>query len=172
MLKNNKGVTLVILIITVVVMAIIAGISTQGGLNAANSTKYFNCLSQIKVLQAKVNTMYEDYVSADEQTKKEFENYGLEISSTENSEQAKTAFTAVQKTNLSKENIGEYKDYRYYSADYIKDTLDLDGIEYDFIVNIKTRTVILVEGIEREGNIYYALCQIEGEQYNVPYDNE
>ena len=37
------------------------------------------------------------------------------------------------------------------------------------MINIDTRSVILVDGIENNGITYYSLGEIEGEQYNVNY---
>lgn len=37
------------------------------------------------------------------------------------------------------------------------------------MLNIDTRSVILVNGIEHDGTTYYSLGEIDGEQYNVDY---
>ena len=59
--------------------------------------------------------------------------------------------------------------FKYFSKKIIKDNLDIEGISYDFIINIDSRCVILVDGIEKDGTTYYSLGEIEGEQYNVDY---
>ena len=71
--------------------------------------------------------------------------------------------------NLNGTDIGSITGYKYYDQDSIKNDLDIDGIDYDFIINLDTRTVILLDGIQRDEKIYYSLCEIEGEQYNVDY---
>ena len=37
------------------------------------------------------------------------------------------------------------------------------------MINLTTRCVILVDGIEKDEKIYYSLGEISGEQYNVDY---
>ena len=63
----------------------------------------------------------------------------------------------------------ELSGYKYFSKESIKDDLDIEGIDYDFIINLDTRTVILVDGIKKDETVYYSLGEIEGEQYNVEY---
>lgn len=59
--------------------------------------------------------------------------------------------------------------FKYFSQETINNDLDIDGIKYDFIINIESRYVILVDGIERNGTYYYSLGEIEDEGYNVDY---
>ena len=59
--------------------------------------------------------------------------------------------------------------YKYFSKECIKDDLDIEGINYDFIINLDSRYVILVDGVQNEGKYFYSLGEIEGEQYNVDY---
>ena len=63
----------------------------------------------------------------------------------------------------------ELSGYKYFSKESIKDDLDIEGIDYDFIINIDTRSVILVDGIKKDETVYYSLGEIEVEQYNVEY---
>lgn len=37
------------------------------------------------------------------------------------------------------------------------------------MINLDTRCVILVDGIKKDETYYYSLGEIEGEQYNVDY---
>ncbi len=165
MLKNNKGITLIALAITVVILTLIVSISSYSGFKAMSNAKYYEAVSEMKTMQAKVNELYEIYKNGGE-----ISTYGTDVSAA--SSKAKTAYDAANADNVAQSNLGSFEDYRYFSVDYIKQELDLEGIKYDFIVNIQTRSVILVDGVEREGKMYYSLCQMEGEQYNVDYNGE
>lgn len=160
MLKENKGITLIALAVTVLVLLILASIGVSGGIDAIKSSIYYEAVSEIRMLQAKVNEIYEE----NKTTKKE---YGVQANTSDRSSQILQAYSTVKAKNTTGEDIGEINDYRYFSKNYIKETLDLEGIKYDFAVNLKTRTVILIDGFVKDGQICYALCQIEGEQYNV-----
>ena len=59
--------------------------------------------------------------------------------------------------------------FKYFSQETINNDLDIDGIKYDFIINIESRYVILVDGIERNGIYYYSLGEIEDEGYNIDF---
>lgn len=162
MIKSNKGITIIALVIMIVILLILASISSYSGIETIKLSKYNNAVSEMKVMQTKVNEIYEEYKSGDDTVL----SYGTAIIDSEN--KAREAYNSVKDTNS--DIVGELDDYRYYNVDYIKDTLDIEGISYDFIINIKNRMVILVNGIEYDGDIYYSLCQIDGEIYNVQYE--
>lgn len=173
MIKNNKGITLIALVVTVIVLIILVSIGTNSGLDTVKSSRYYEAISELKIMQTKVNEIYEECRNAqtDEEKNAIIEKYGESVKISSKSSEIVKAYSAVKAKNIAGEEIGEASDYRYFSKDYIKDTLDLDGIKYDFAVNIKTRTVILIDGFEKDEETYYALCQIEGELYNVNYEN-
>ena len=117
----------------------------------------------MKVMQTKINEMYEDHKSGDDS----IANLGSAIDEISSSLKSK-AETAIRSVDG---NLNRIEDFRYYSADYIKNTLDVDGVEGDYLVNIKTREVISVDGTKNDGEMYYSLSQIENEQFNVEYVN-
>ncbi len=172
MLKNNKGITMIALVTLVIVLLILTSITTFSGFNLIRTSKYYEAISEMKILQAKVNELYEDYRNAKTEEEKQtiIENNGEEISSKPRSDEANYAFKLVKSDNVMGQNLGTYNDYKYWSVDYIKDVLDIEGIKFDFIVNIKTRSVIMVDPAIKDGEEYHALCQIEDEQYNVDYN--
>lgn len=163
MIKNNRGITLIILVVMIVLLIILASISVNSGTETISLSKYNNAVSEMKVMQAKVNELHEEYVSGDDTVKNEIENYGSLTDA-----KAINAYNSVKDSNS--DIVGSINDYRYYSVDYINDTLDTEGISHDFIINIKNRMVILVDGITYDGMTYYSLCQIDGETYNVQYE--
>ena len=162
-MRKNKGITLISLIVMIIVIIILASVASRTGLSVIRESKYNRAISEMKIMQTKINEIYEDYKNGDETQ------YGAEIPAQVQSK-AQTAYNAVNPNNSHPE-VGAFEDYKYYSADYIKNTLDVDGIDGDYLVNIKTRTAISIDGAKNEGTTYYALCQISGEQYNVEYIN-
>lgn len=167
MLKNCKGITLIALVVTIIVLVILASVGTEVGLKVIEDSKYYNGISEMKLMQSKINEIYEDYKDSDAESKAVIESKGESIDSIRR--KANMAYLSVSKNKKNNENIGTIGDYRYYKSDYITEELDLDGISRDFIVNIKTRTVMLLDGATQDGTTYYALCEIEDEQYNVEY---
>lgn len=170
MIKNNKAITLIALIIMIIVILILAGVGTTTGLNAIRETKFYNAVSNLKVMQTKINEIYEEYKYTDTEGKNRIETYGQEITSNITSD-ANIAYNSAKNNNLTGTDIGEFEDFRLYTSNYIKENLDLDNMDSDYLINIKTRTVILLDGMIQDGIKYYSLGEIEGEQYNVEYIN-
>ncbi len=162
-MKNNKGITLITLVVMIIVILILASVGTTTGLDVIRQSKYNRAVAEMKAMQTKVNELYEEYRSGDLSA----DNIGTDIPSSLQTK-AETAYNSVKQTNSQ---IGELNDFRYYSSNYIEDTLDVDGIEDDYLVNIKTREVILIDGTKNDGEMYYSLSQIEDEQFNVEYIN-
>ena len=58
-MKSQKGITLVSLVVTIVIMAILAGVATYTGMESIQETKRTTFISELEMIQAKVNTIYE-----------------------------------------------------------------------------------------------------------------
>lgn len=165
MLKKDSGITMISLVITIIVLIILASITTYSGISSIKDSKYYNGINQMKLMQSEVNRWYEDKKNGNTN---EWDK-GIEISESGKQVQCIKAFNSASVNNLYSTNIGEIAAYKYFSEKCIKDDLDLEGISNDFIINIDTRTVILVDGVKMAGKFYYSLGEIEGEQYNVEY---
>ncbi len=162
-MKNNKGITLIALSVMIIVILILASITTTTGLNVIKESRFNKVVAEMKIMQTKVNELYDEY----RENKIQPTDYGVALNTTNNTtqEEIDEAYTSVYET--IGEEIGEKTHFRYYSSDYIKNTLDIDGVDGDYIINIETRTVIYIEGIEIDDDVFYSLDEIEGEQFNV-----
>lgn len=166
MIRRNKGITMISLVITIIVLIILASITTYSGISTTRDARYYNAIHEMKVMQAKVNEWYEENKN-DESTDWD---KGVLIANSGKTEACAKAYTIANRNNISESDIGEITDYKYFSKECISDELDIEGIDYDFLINLNTRYVILVDGIESDGVTYYSLGEIDGEQYNVKYD--
>lgn len=115
----------------------------------------------MKIMQSKVNEWYEQ--KKDGNTT-EWDK-GQKMNEISNLDQCTKAFYSVKQSG----NPGKIEKYRYFSKECITNDLSIDGITYDFMINVENRYVILVDGIERDNKTYYYLGEIDGEQYNVDY---
>lgn len=166
MLKRCKGITMISLVITIVVLMILSSITTYSGISTAREAKFYNAVHQMKVMQMKVNEWYEE--SKNNETT--HWDKGVSIVDSGKEKVCINAYYNANKNNISSSEIGEITDYKYFSAKCISDELDIEGINYDFLINLNTRYVILVDGIKKNEVIYYSLGEIDGESYNVKYD--
>ena len=131
MLVNNKGITLIALVITIIILLILASVATISGLSAVKYVKFNNAKSQFEMVQSKVYTWNKD----------EMKNYGENLNAS-----AQSTLDTLEEGNTG---------YKYFSADYLKTEFDIEGISYDFLINIATRKVLLVGGITYQDKTYY-----------------
>lgn len=68
-MKNNKGITLTTLIITIVVMTILSGITITGGYNVIKKAKLESIKTNMLLLQAQTKTVLEEYNFSKDETK-------------------------------------------------------------------------------------------------------
>ena len=156
MMKNNKGITLLALTITIIVVIILASIGSDVGINMIKKATYYKAVNELKAMQAKVNELKDDNNIE----------FGEQIPSAI-SNKANEAYLHASENNKWGREIGAFSDFKYFNKSYINNELDMEGIDLDFIINFETRIIILVNGVEIEGTKYFSLCEIEDEMYNV-----
>lgn len=156
--KKNKGITLMSLVITIILLIILASIGTYSGVQVVKSARFTAFSTELKIMQTQVNKLYED-----KKNDNTFNEPGTIITG-KVKEQADKVFTE------SASGIINSDDYKYYDTDTIK-SLNIEGVEGEFFVNIDKRSVISYEGFEYEGETYYTLDQLPDGLYNVEYNN-
>lgn len=171
LIKNNKGVTLIALAITIILLLILATVGTVTGMNSIKSSQFTKFTTELKIMQTQVNDLYQKYkdsktieVGGNTYTGEEILNIGKDISSDSNvSNQANKVFTS------EKSGITDKTGYRYFDKQTIKD-LKIEGVEEEFFINIDKRSIVSYEGFIYEGKDYYTLDQVPKGFYNVEYD--
>lgn len=141
MLRNNKGITLLALVLTIIILFILASVATISGISTVHYIKFNNARAQFEVIQSKVN-IWRKQLNNDKN--EDVLEYGEDLFLADNQK--------VVKTLDGKNSRG----YRYFSATYLKQEFDIDGISYNFLINIKTGDVLLYDGIVYQGNWYYS----------------
>ena len=141
MVKNNKGVTLTSLVIAIIVLLILTSIAVYSGVSTSRYTKLMKAKSEMETMQAQINSWYQSYKNGNEDV--------LSYGTKENFGLYNDAFQAA--------GIGDTSNYRLFSSNYINDDLGIDGINYDFLISIKDRKIILTQGITYENVTYYTL---------------
>ena len=156
--ESRKGITLISLVITIVVLLILTSIATYSGIEVIKSSKLTTFTTEMKIMQTQVNELYQRYKNGD--------NTVLDIGKDLGSvlQQANKAFNAS--------GITEQSEYRYFDQNTIKDVLKIEGVEGEFFVNIKERSVVSYEGFKYEGKTYYTLDQLPNGLYNVEYNDK
>ena len=157
-MEEQNGITLITLVITIIVMIIITGVATYSGVESINSTKRMAFISELEMIQAKVNTIYEKRKTSIEQ-KNYYDNLGSSINTLDE------GMILEPLGGTSKEG------FRYFSRDNLKQ-LDLANINQDVIINFDTREVISLTGFKIDNKMCYKLSNMPGySKYNVEYKN-
>lgn len=157
-MKNQKGITLITLVITIVILIIVTGIVTYNGLEAVNTSQKTAFISELEMIQAKVNVIYEERKASTE--KIEYYNLiGQDIFS-------------IDPARIN-EALGQTsrEGFKFFNSGDLKD-LDLDNINQEVLINYDTREVVSLEGFTIDGIKYYKLKDIPNYLgYNVEYTN-
>lgn len=145
--KDNKGITLIVLIITIIVMLILVSVTTFTGINAYKNSKVTQFVTQMQLLQSKIDDLV---------AKEEFDN--TQLSNVTTPIQQNAISSAYSNGEVTTNNTTEYK---VFTPEKILNILEVDSVQNDILVNFDTREIISVSGVEYQGKTYYT-------QYKLP----
>ena len=149
MVKENKGITLITLAIAVIVLLILASITTYYGIDTIKSSKLTKYKTELEMVQAQVDVLYEKYKDTID---------GVDIGKTitaSDEEDAKKALKTI--------GVNSLEGYKIFDKEVLQ-KLGVEGIDNKFLVNIKEREVLTLKPHKYEGKEYYNLAQIVGER--------
>lgn len=161
--KSEKGVTLVALVTTIIILLILSTIGVTSGKSAIEYSNFNKLKSQLTVLQTKVNEL-------NQQSKTDIgQEIGDEQKSILNNE---IVSNIIYKDKTEEEKNAIEARFRLLDGNQIKEQLGLDGYKGNYLINVEYRYVVLCDGLEYNGITYYMIDQIEGGLYNVEYHNK
>lgn len=145
-LKNEKGITLIVLIITIIVLAILIGVAVKN-INIGTDIKQYNYMcADIELIESKIMTYYNNKGKLP--TKGEAFNakavLGTQASSRDNDNYYQVDLRKLTNITLN------------YGGGNIEDINNLQGNEDVYIINEQSHKVYYLKGIKFEGTIYYA----------------
>ena len=143
---NEKAITLVTLTITIIILLILASVTTYSGISTIQSSKLNKYKQELEIMQSEINLLYEKY-SMQIKAGEEIE-IGEELT---NSEEENNAFSGADENDKT--------GYRKFTKQTLEE-LGIDGIEREYLVNISKRKVISLEPFEQDKELYYTLDQI------------
>lgn len=182
-LIKAKGVTLIALITTIVVILILASVATTSGIGVIEQAELNRFTAEMKIMQTYVNQLYQKYkdgekiqVGSEEYTGDEIltmRKNSLDASISTNIENSSLpAYSVAQQVFTSNESgITDKTGYLYFNKKLIED-LNIEGVYGEFFINISKRSVISYEGLNYKNQMYYTLEQLPSRLYNVEYETE
>ena len=170
MKKDNLGITLVSLVITIIVLLILASITVYSGINTIRSARLTKFTAELKMMQQKVNELYDSYTNNKSVTVNGTEYIGTNIQNIGQNPEGIFNTTRLEEVfSETGSGITDRTGYMYYDTELIHN-LGLENMEYEFFVNVEKRSVVSIEGFNDNGNIYYTLGQVPNGVYNVEYN--
>ena len=170
-MKNNKGITLASLVLTIIVLLILASIFVYSGVNTVRYTKFNKAKSEISVVQTNVNSWYQELKNVEntdeykalqtDDEKKQYKNNflndkGYGVTTDDPACNQKKLDDTLQGLNDKGIEIENFDNYRFLSSTFLENKLGLNA-SYDYLANIEDRTVILFGGIQYNGEWYYTM---------------
>ncbi len=162
MLKNEKGITLIVLVITVLLMLILAGTTINYGINSLSTVQLQNFSYELQQIQGKVDSIYEKIKLGDES----YIILGDEITASTEAMNTLKLIKGIDYSNMldsQKDKYyyqGQFTYYRYLSESDLENLLDITSSPGDVIINFSTREVISVQGFAYKGRTYYTLNEV------------
>lgn len=145
--KEQKGITLVALIITIAILLILAAVSIQSGTESVDKTKLKGFYTQLEVIQKRVDdisTTNETYVD-DNGNQVYLKEQGEDLSETQKS---------LLQDILATEEI---TNFRYFTIKDLEDILDILHMEYNVFIDFENRIIVAEEGITIGDETYHVL---------------
>ncbi len=155
--KNNEGITIVALTITVIVLIILASIGIYTGTEIIKQANLQNINTNMMLIQAKTKT-----ISEQAKFNKNTSNYkGTKVTDV-------TGNKEVEK--LLSENTIEDSENCYLLLQNDLNEMGLEKVKEDsgYIVNYETNEIIYVKGFETKDKTYYKLSEMK----NLKVDKE
>ena len=156
--KDNKGITLIALIITIIVMLILVSVTTFTGIDTYKESRVNHFVTQMQLLQAKVD----DLVSTNS-----FEE--LQLDSVTTQEQINAITNAFKQNEII---TGDTSKYKVFNKDKVLEILEVEDIENDIMVNFETREIVSSIGVEHNGKTYYTQYLLPAGQVVIPKTSE
>lgn len=165
-MKDNKGITLMSLVVTIIILFIMSTLTVRVGIDAYNTIKVQNFISNMKVIQTKVDNIAEetDDVSG----------YGfLKLSgiASTNSEDYNFFIKLINNPDENNINInnswnstldGAIENYYYFSSKDLDEKLGIKNKNLTVVINFKTRNIISKNGVVENGKKYYRQYDLTG----------
>ena len=161
-MKNNKGLTLVSLIITVIILLLIAGIVVKSALDSFDDANITAYVSEMNIIQQKVNNIYykiKNNTASDTDYGTSYENLSKNI---------KDKINFIVKDEADLENISEFRYLGYNDSTKSNDLekIGVYNIKKEVIINFNTRKIYSLNGIRFDGDRYYNQYELPGGNYN------
>lgn len=144
-MNKDNGITLMMVILTVIIMLILVGILVSGMENTYENSKVMKFTSYLKIIQKKIDLYVEDGTN--------IETLGENLDAG-NKAKLQDILNKDSNNLIETRNVNNGK-IRYFDSSDIYEYFDIADINDEIVVNFENREVISLNGVEKDGRMYY-----------------
>lgn len=164
-MKNQKGITLVVLVITIVIMLILITTGITYGSHSIAEVQLQNFSYELQQIQGRVEHIYQKMTMEDNPTYATLngEPLGVNMGYSDAALDILQEIRGINYRDITIQGDPEFyagtnlSMYRYFSKKDLEKTLDIKNPKHDVIINFKTREVISVDGVVCDDIEYHRL---------------
>ena len=149
-IKNQRGITLIALILTIVVALILVRITIKAGTDSLEQSDMISFVSRMQLIQKKVDFLVENGG---------YEELGTDLTQDQEAK-IDTIITASDELKQRDNN----SILKYFNKFTIASQLEIENIDDEIVVNFATREVISLSGIKYKSKMYYTQYGLPGGQ--------
>lgn len=146
-MKSNKGITLIIVIMTVVLLTILMGLVITSSIDTYNKSKFLSFETNMKLIQKKVDMALEERI--------DYKTLGHSLNEEQKAKLA--TIIANDNNNMISTEDPSAETLRYFSSNDINEDFELSDIRGEFVINFANREVISLDGAEKNNVMYYTI---------------
>ena len=149
--KNQRGITLVALLITIIVLIILASITVETGIESTNKTRLQAFYTKLEIIHKKVDEIAstnESYIDSNGNVV-----YMKQIGKELTSSQRESLQKIIQSENLRV----QVESFKYFTKQDLNDMLELLDIDYNVFIDFEHRIVVVENGVKIGNETYYVL---------------
>lgn len=146
-MKNNRGITLIAMIVTVIILGIIAGTIVMVTTSTYEGSNIIQFDSYMKTIQKKVDLILEEGT--------DYMQMGKTLGSEEKSK-LQTILDLDTQNLIETNNVNNSK-LRYFDSNDIYNFFELSDINDEIVVNFENREIISLKGIEKNETMHYVI---------------
>lgn len=160
MVKNNKGVTLFALIITIVLLVLLTGVSLNTGFDVIKDVRIGRIISNMTLVKAKVETINEEYTFYNNDTDCLVGEGPYKINNLADMNMSDEELNLIAKENqVSRAEVLNWDWYKWNAGILESQGLDKDmlGDDEAFYVHYGSSEVVYSKGTSYDGTNFYSM---------------
>lgn len=154
-MRNEKGITLMMLVITIIITLMIAVSAAYSGISTYKGMKVKTFSEQLSIIKERVNITK---TKAQTNSEVDLKSLGKEITE---EKLGRGLFTRIKNAVVNSKEEIDIENLRYFDSNLLKQELGVDIDDMEVLINFENSLIISVNGVEYENQKVYTQHQID-----------